>query len=452
MSVAEPLAAWAAALRWDDIPAKVQAQARAIWLEIFGCMLLGASHPETRMLGHMLQAKDAGGSSTAVGLDVPLAPLDAILLNGLASGVDLFDGGNVASRGHVAGYVFAATLTAAEACDATFAQTLAAFVAGYEVAARIGAATQLHVELHPSGTWNTIGAAAAVGHLRGMDAAAMRRTIELAANMTLATSWDAAIHGASVRDLYHPLPNYLGSMAADLSVAGFTGGPRSIEVTFGEISGDRFEAETCLGGLGESWLLDANYMKRYPNCRNFQACLDAIFQLLPHLQRPFDPKRDRVRIGADPFACRDNRGVHADTTLAARESMPVSLAMALIYQAVTPLMYRDGAHQNAAVLELANRIEVAEEVPRPFPYARPGWVEIEQDGAVSRCDLAEPAGNPGTPFTPDEVREKFIECAQTLLGRAAAATASDQMLTGDPAVPFREALRRWTGAGVAVEH
>ena len=414
-------------------------------------MLLGSSHPEAEALAKPLRSRAPRGGVTGDGIAgaLGLAPLDAVLLNGLATGVDLLDGGNVASRGHISGYVFAATLTAAQVSGGSFKAALEAFVVGYEVASRIGAGTTLYVDLHPSGTSNTVGAAAAVARARGRSAAEIAATMALSANMTLATSWDAAIHGASVRNLYHALPNYLGMMAADLSEVGFTGGPESIEVTFGRISGEKFDSDICLDGLGTAWLADANYMKRYPNCRNFHASLDALLEVVPRLARPFDPARDRVRIGADPYACRDNREVHVETPVAARESMPVSVAMLLLLGAITPQMYRDGAHQRAEVLELARAIELAEEVARPFPFARPGWAEIEQDGVKTRYDLVEPLGNPGTPFSRDELREAFVARASAVLGPDAPGVAS-AMLDGDVDVPLDSVFARWMGIPAVV--
>src|SRR5690606_37092995 len=109
-------------------------------------------------------------------------PLNAVLVNALALGVEVFDGGNVASRGHVPGYVLPAVLTAADIAGASLGETLAAFVGGCELAARVGAACQLEPELHPSATWGAIGAAAAVARLRGASAAEIARAIDLAAN------------------------------------------------------------------------------------------------------------------------------------------------------------------------------------------------------------------------------------------------------------------------------
>jgi 2-methylcitrate dehydratase PrpD len=138
--VANELAGWASTVRWETLPPRIQEFARLVWLDTFGCMLLGASHPETIDLAKTLAARNPEGrTASAVGPSPRLTPLDAILVNGVSTGVDVFDGGNLDSKGHVAGYVMPGILTAAEQTGATLAETLAAFVVAYEVACRIGA-------------------------------------------------------------------------------------------------------------------------------------------------------------------------------------------------------------------------------------------------------------------------------------------------------------------------
>ncbi|MGD1067538.1 MAG: MmgE/PrpD family protein [Vulcanimicrobiaceae bacterium] len=446
--VANEFGAWASQVRWDDLPSDIQHHARTLWMDSFGCMLLGSHHPETRALAAMLEQRSPDGRlAAAVGPTQRLQAADAVLLNGLAMGVDVYDGGNVASRGHVAGYVMPAVLTAAELTGATFGRALAAFVVGYEVAARIGYAGPLRPALHPSGTWGMVGAAAAVGYLRGMSASELALVMELAANLTLATSWDAAVHGANVRSLYATMPSYLGTLAADLSSAGFRGGPSSIEVTFGEISSTEFVAERALADLGSGYVMLQSYSKRYPNCRNFHGALDAAFAAREALPLPFDAERDVVRVGTDMIAMRDNAGVHADSPLAARESLPICIAMALIYGRFTPEMYLAGDYAREDVVRLARRIHAAE-APRPTPTARPGWVEIAQrDGSTVRREVLSPSGDPTNPIPLEALREKFVANARPIPDRDAMASA-DAMLNGPTDVSFADAFMRWLGATV----
>jgi 2-methylcitrate dehydratase PrpD len=445
--VAPELARWAAGVRWETIPMELQGLARLLWLDTFGCMLVGSTHPEAIALGTMLGERGREGRvSSAVGPTSRLSPWDAVLVNGLSTGVDVFDGGNTASQGHVAGYILPPVMTVAESTGASLAEAFAAFVVGYEVAARIGASQKIRTTMHKSGTWNVIGAAAAIAYLRGMSAEPLAHVMELAANLTLATSWDAAVHGANVRNLYHAMPGYIGLLVADLVPAGFRGGPRSIEVTFSPqlSSQEPFDEEGCVSKLGERWLIEKRYIKRYPVCHSFFAVLDALLEARAALPHPFDPQRDAVRVGTHSNPYKRNRGVHNESELAARESLPVNVAIGLIFGNFAPEIYRSGQYADPRILPLANRVVIEEAKPE-FQGARPGWIEITQSGAppvYRRIPLS--FGDPENPHPFEVVREKFLANARPVLGESAPAVASE-IVSGDLSRPLRDVLPEWLG-------
>ncbi len=101
------------------------------------------------------------------------------------------------ARGHPAIHVLPAALAFAEADGRSGRDLITAFVLGYEVAARIGAAARLRPTLHAHGTWGTTGAAVAVAWLAGGDGATIARTIEVAASLGLSTSRKLAEQGAT---------------------------------------------------------------------------------------------------------------------------------------------------------------------------------------------------------------------------------------------------------------
>jgi 2-methylcitrate dehydratase PrpD len=335
-------------------------------------------------------------------------------------------------------------LTTAEMSGATLHQALAAFVVGYEIGARIAAASSMRNEIFTSGTWGVVGAAAAVGYLKKMSAERLADTIELAANLTLASSRDAVTAGASVRSLYSAMPSYLGSLIADLAEGGFRGAPNAVETVFGKVSSLNFDAERCVAGLGESWMISHDYSKPYPGCRTFHATIDAIVELYPKLARPFDVKRDTIKVGVDRVAYRDNQAVQFETMLAAKESAPVCVALAVRYGRLTPGMFVDGLYKTDDILALARKV-VIEEAPRVSDMDRPGWAEIALDGK-SLLKHAEriPFGNTGNPMPLSELRRKFEENASETLGTSAGAVADDMIEDGADR-SFRSCFSRWLG-------
>jgi len=268
--------------------------------------------------------------------------------------------------------------------------------------------------------------------------------IRLAANLTLASSRGAVIAGATVRDLYSALPSQMGLHAVELAEAGFKGEPLAVETTFGRILAPEFDVARCVAGLGERWLMDRNYTKRYPGCRNFQGAIDCILDALPTLQRPFDAARDRMVVGIDPLGYADNRGLHTESPLAAMESAPVSIALTVVHGRLTPDLYSRGAYLEDRVLALANRLEFAE-AERKTPDQRPGWVRIEQTGAAPvERSVTIPSGSAERPMPETELKDKFVRNAKAALGEKAADAAA-HILTAPGAEPFRACLARWIG-------
>src|SRR5690606_11427175 len=97
-----------------------------------------------------------------------------------------------------------------------------------------------------------------------------------------------------------------------------------------------------------------------------------------------------IEVGADPLAIRDNTEVHNSSILAAKESLPVSIALALAHGGITPELYANGEHTKPEIVELARRV-VIRQADRAIPSDRPGWFSLgEEKSAVTR-----PLGNPG---------------------------------------------------------
>lgn len=450
-TVADVLGEWGSALQWADLPKRIQHDVRLTWLDTIGSLLLGRDHPEVRALALSLLASDGPGNAGTVA-GVRLSARNACLVNGLATGVDLLDGGNVASGGHVAGYILPAVVAEAQRQDATLERALTGFAVGYEIACRIGSSQRLRAELHPSATWNVIGAAVAVARMRDASAAQLAGTIGLAANLTLTTSWDATVHGATVRDIYHGMPSFLGSLAADLAEAGFTGGPRSVEITFGQLSSTQpFDREHAIGQLGQRWLSDETYTKIHPTCRSFHAALDAALDVRAELPADVPLAELEVTIGTEPFAFQQNAAVHYGSPLAARESLPVSAALALVSGRLAPQQFRGSEFAAEDVVDLATRVKVVRE-ERATPISRPGWVHVTGPGIDVRRDVDIPAGNPGNRLPDDVVTAKFERNAAAFDG-VDVGSVLESLLTGPLEQSFVKAhgLDSWTypsaGAG-----
>ncbi|GIR86401.1 MAG: hypothetical protein CM15mP85_30250 [Rhodobacterales bacterium] len=121
------------------------------------------------------------------------------------------DEGNQFARGHPAIHVLPAILSISSKKNNNYKEFLEAFIIGYDVAARIGLACNLNLNMHPHGTWGGVGAAAALARLLKLDGNDTKELLNIASSLTLATSRKTMLEGGTVRNTYagHFKPNGL---------------------------------------------------------------------------------------------------------------------------------------------------------------------------------------------------------------------------------------------------
>ena len=175
--------------------------------------------------------------------------------------------------GHVGVVVVPAGLAAAESAGAAGRDLLAALVAGYEVALRIGrdhAADSSARGFRTTPLYGVFGAAAAAGRLVGLDHEAMTHALSLAAN-TAGGLREYAEAGSEDFPYQAGFAAGNGIAAARLAAAGATSGPSVLDGKagfyrgFGE--GGRDYASRVAERLGERFEMMAITYKPYPICQ-----------------------------------------------------------------------------------------------------------------------------------------------------------------------------------------
>ena len=169
------LATQASAVSFDALPDDVRALARQCVLDYYGVALAGADDPLVAML--LDELIEAGGNPQAslIGRSGRLPALSAALVNGAIGHALDYDDVNLAMPGHPSVAILPGLLALAEQRESSGRDVIAAFVAGYETACRIGSAMRPgHYDLgfHATGTVGCLGAAAACARLLGLDAEA----------------------------------------------------------------------------------------------------------------------------------------------------------------------------------------------------------------------------------------------------------------------------------------
>ncbi|HYF19659.1 MAG TPA: MmgE/PrpD family protein [Ramlibacter sp.] len=412
------MARFAQSLSVQDLPGDVIDRAQWLVLDGIAVMVAGSAEPHVARLADLLRRRGSQGRSLLVGGGFRGDAADAALANATAACVHVLDEGHKYARGHVGTYVLPAVLAVAEERELTGSDLLCALVAGYELAARMGIACRVRESMHPSGTWGTVGAAAATARLMGFDAAGIRQAMNVAAPLTLATSWQAATQGATVRDLYSGQGAANAVNAPRWVEAGFTGSDDDVGHVFGRVVAERFDSAAAAADLGVCWEVLRNYFKVHACCRNFQSGIDAALQLR---EQHGLAAADIVSVRADTFAipARDNIERTPANVLAAKESFPVSLALTLVNgrcdaSVFTPVHV---AHPEVARLAAACEVRCDPQLDALAPEQRPSRITLLlRDGSQVTGYAPVARGDPSWPLTPAELEAKFQAAVAPRLG------------------------------------
>src|SRR6185295_6788801 len=158
--------------------------ARQCVLDWIGVTLAGSGDALPRLLIGDALADGGKPVASVVGHSPRVAPLQAALINGAASHVLDYDDVNLSLTGHPSAAILPGLLALAEARSAQGPDLVAAFIAGYEMACRVGLLVQPgHYArgYHNTGTIGTIAAATACAHLLKLDAGRMAHALGIAA-------------------------------------------------------------------------------------------------------------------------------------------------------------------------------------------------------------------------------------------------------------------------------
>ena len=410
----DALAAHLAGVSAATVPDAVRDRAGLVLADTLGAIVAGQGDPA---VAETARRHATGGPCRLPGTGLRAAPPMAAFLNGFAGTALELDEGNYPAGGHPGIHAVAAALAEAEVRQAGGTLLLDAVIAGYEAGARVGMATRLRPAAHPHGTWGTLGAAAAVARLRGHDAAMMRRVLETAGSLGLATSATAALRGGSVRNAYAGAAAQNGMLACDLAEAGVTGEPGGIAAVFGGVVGEGFDEGAMVAGVGERWLVAEAFFKRSSCCRETQGALEAIELLLA--ETPIAPD-DVAAIEVETFASAAALSEHAPAApIAGRFSIPFTVATRIVSGHAWTDAFSEDAIADPETRALAARVAVREapELTVRLPAERVCRLTLRlRDGAVRETQVIGTPGDPDRPLPEEALREKFGRCAEPALG------------------------------------
>lgn len=410
----ENLVMSAGRVRLPDVPQTARRHAARVVADTVAVIIAGGRQPEIARLvdggpfsgswrtgeGALLLA--AGGGRAE--------PERAAFVNATAGTFLELDEG-YRPTGHPAIHVLPAALAAAQVLHAPGGDLLAAFIAGYEVAAGLFEHYSLRYPLHPHGHLGAVGAAAAVAVLRGTDPLPAAR---IAATMPLLSTWQPCFEGATARNAYTGHAAAAGLAAHRMAEAGFTGSSGALDAAFGELAGTATDDERTVTVDWRVPRITRNYFKLHSACALTHSALDAIAEL------PRAAPGDVEEVVVETV--RSNLKVArtaAPNDLSARFSLQYAVAAALLHGSADPGAFR----YDERVARLAEKVTVtaSADLESGWPQQAPARVTLRANGTGHTVTVTNPVGHHARPASPGRLDEKFRALAGPrageLLGR-----------------------------------
>lgn len=413
----QELAAFAAGLRFEHIPAEVIRKTEDLLVDWFASAVAGhGSRPVESIARFAQQMGAAGGAAEVIVSRGRNTPYLAALANAAASHVAEQDDVHNGSVFHPATVVFPAAVATAQAIGATGQQLLAAAVAGYEVGIRVGEFLgRSHYKVfHTTGTAGTLAAAAAVGNLLELDAQQMRHAFGSAGTQS-AGLWEFLRTAADSKQLHTAHAAAAGLMAAYLANDGFTGADRIFDGPQGMAAGMSTDAHPrkLVDGLGVRWATAETSFKFHASCRHTHPAADALAHVMrEHALKPADIQRVVTHVHQGAI---DVLGPVTDPVTVHQSKFSMGTVLALVARFGHAGLPEFEAHfRDAGTIALRDRVEMVldPEVDGAYPRRWIGKVTVwTEDGRVLHGRVDEPKGDPGNTLSREEITSKALQLA-----------------------------------------
>jgi 2-methylcitrate dehydratase PrpD len=412
----EELAAFVAQTQWADVPEQVQRHTKLVLLDTLGVILAGAERPEVRQLLDRL-AGTAGTGATVFARGWPSHDArTAALLNGIAGrSIELCEGLRFVS-GQAAMQVLPGVLAVAEHLRRSGPEMLAAFVLGYDVAARLSSGFTARPLAHQNGQVPLLAAAAGGARLHRLDGAGISCAMRIATTLLLTPSYTNAVAGATALNVAGGMSGFAAALAPELALAGFVAQEDAIEEALGNLVGSRFTSAPITEDLGEVWHITRNYFRLYACCNPIHPALDCLEAALAAL-RPKPEQVQRIDIATYRFAS-VMRNLDPPNYFASKYSLPHAAATMAVRGGSGYSELDDSALRDPVIAALRHRVHITEdpEMSATAPRQRPARVTLTlTDGRQTTHACESHRGDFQQPFAESEIRGKFHDLAGLVL-------------------------------------
>lgn len=396
-------------------------QAKRCILDFLGVALAGSSMGLVPLITEVICGMGGRDEATIIGDGRKIPALHASLLNGVRGHPLDMDDGHRYANAHPGVTIIPAALAVGEKKDLTGRKLIESIVVGYETMIRVATAinpSHLQRGFHTTGTVGPFGAAAACSKLLELSKKEVENALSIA-GLQGAGLLEVLTSGQMMKSLHPGKAAQAGVLSSLLAQKGAEG-PELIfegEKGFFRAFSDVNDLENFASDLGSNFEIRNTYFKMYAACRHVHPALDALKAIMDAHEIDLDEiKHIDVSTYSVAYRLTGQKRV-AETELAAKFSLPVSVGLMLVYGKAGADQYSLEHIRNPLVQNIANKvtIQVDEARDEVYPKKRGSSVSVRtgQKTYTHEVDIAK--GEPENPWSDEELKDKFFINAEKIL-------------------------------------
>jgi 2-methylcitrate dehydratase PrpD len=419
----EQLVGYIAGTAQRSYPAEITEAALKALVDHLGCAV-GASNDAAALPARRVVERWKASGNARVYMGGRTTPALAALANASMAHAMDYDDTHAGGAGHPGGPCWSSALALAQEHGACEKETLAAFITGFDVMAKLaggwvpGVGRSLQRRgWHPTSIFGRAGAAAVACAIMRLDEKQIANALGVAATTAGGLVGSFGTHG---KPFHSGKAAMDGILAAQLASEGFVAATHLYELEKGLLDvliQDRQVEPPTLDDFEQKWELLENQIKPFASCRATHAAIQAARTLADRVR---GRKIARVHAKVHPNALVTAGKTAPRTPLEGKFSVPFCVALGLAgYRAVSS-DFDEKAFNDPAVADVVPRVTLESVQDQP---AWKAFVDVTlEDGERLKGECQCVLGHPDNPVSWDVLREKFEGLVEPVLGRQQCAT------------------------------
>lgn len=427
--ITEAYASYIRDLRFDDLPEEVVNQSKKLILDTLGCTIGGSKTEIALILLNYIKNRMGISESTVVGHKRMALCRDAAFINAQVAHILDYDE-TYKNIGHPAGPTIYPALAIGEMRKISGKDLLVAFVVGYDIASRIASAMlpseERRKQVWPFGTFHVFGSVSAASKVLSLDKNQIENALGIAGANAPMPSTRRYVEKQCMIKNCEGWAAGAGVDAALLAKMGFTGLREILdgETGFWVMAGsDHCEWDFMLDKLGEEFKVMESAIKPYPICKWAHSTLDAFHAMMKKKGLSAEEiKKCTVKSFSDICGGDSQGGLTLPKTMEdAWTNLKWGIAMISLGIDRGPAWFRVELFKSKKALNLMRKIKLQTDpvADKCFPEKILSTVEVITKNGQRHIERVEiPRGDPQNPLSWDEVKQKFLELALPVIGKA----------------------------------